>query len=100
MLVTSVRAEGTARHVGLAGRLDILTSPRFLDEMRSLPADVTDLTISLRDVSYVSVDGLRALLVVTDMIVRHGGTCTLTDVGETIMGTFQVMGLQNTFSIS
>ncbi len=89
----TVRAEHNNEKMVLhvAGRVDTVTSPELEKEISKIPEQVTDLTIDMTEVEYVSSAGLRVLLGTHKMMSKKG-TLVVTGVCEDVMQVFEMTG--------
>ena len=65
-------AEGTALTVYLRGRLDAVTAFQLAKDLNATLANVTDLTLDLADLEYISSAGLRVLLKAQKRMDKQG----------------------------
>lgn len=89
---------GNALTIQLEGRLDTTTSPQLEAELSASLDGVTQLTLDLEQLAYLSSAGLRVILAAQkrmnkqgQMVVRH--------VNETIMEVFEVTGFVDILTI-
>lgn len=97
MTITTTR-NGSALTLQLEGRLDTTTSPQLEAELSASLDGVTQLTLDLQQLAYLSSAGLRVILGAQkrmnkqgQMVVRH--------VNETIMEVFEVTGFVDFLTI-
>lgn len=97
MTITTTR-NGSALTLQLEGRLDTTTSPQLEAELSASLNGVTQLTLDLQQLAYLSSAGLRVILSAQkrmnkqgQMVVRH--------VNETIMEVFEVTGFVDILTI-
>ena len=90
--------EGKKLTIALEGRLDTTTAPELEAELNASLDGVTDLTLDLEQLLYLSSAGLRVILSAQkrmnkqgQMVVRH--------VNETIMEVFEVTGFVDILTI-
>ena len=89
---------GTALALILEGRLDTMTAPELEREfVTSLPG-VTELTLDLVGLDYISSAGLRVLLWAQKQMNKQGGM-KLIHVNETIMEILEVTGFTDILTI-
>lgn len=91
------KAEGSALTIALEGRLDTSTAPQLEAEIRALDG-VTELTIDLAALEYLSSAGLRVLLA-AQKIMNRQGSMRVCHVNETIMEVFEVTGFIDILTI-
>ena len=97
MTITTTR-NGSALTLQLEGRLDTTTSPQLEAELSASLDGVTQLTLDLKQLAYLSSAGLRVILGAQkrmnkqgQMVVRH--------VNETMMEVFEVTGFVDILTI-
>ena len=97
MTITTTR-KTSSLIVQLEGRLDTTTSPQLEAELSASLEGVTNLTLDLEKLDYLSSAGLRVILAAQkrmnkqgQMVVRH--------VNETIMEVFEVTGFVDILTI-
>lgn len=100
MLSITPTLDGNTLTLALSGRLDTDTSADFDDAVSGASPSVTNLVIDMDDLEYVSSSGLRVLLVATKTMRSRGGDCTLTNVADLIIETFDMTGLLGVFTIA
>lgn len=82
----------------LEGRLDTTTAPDLEKELKESLDGVTDLTLDLEKLEYISSAGLRVLLS-AQKIMNSQGSMKLIHVNETIMEIFDVTGFVDILTI-
>ncbi len=65
-------SDGSALTLYISGRLDAVTALELDKNLQATLANVTDLTVDLKDVEYVSSAGLRILLKTQKRMDRQG----------------------------
>ena len=97
-MTTTTTRNGSALTLQLEGRLDTTTSPQLEAELSASLDGVTQLTLDLKQLAYLSSAGLRVILGAQkrmnkqgQMVVRH--------VNETIMEVFEVTGFVDILTI-
>ncbi|MBR5343262.1 MAG: STAS domain-containing protein [Oscillospiraceae bacterium] len=92
------KQDGTAAVIALEGRLDTVTAPDLEKMlMGSLPG-VSELTLDLDGLEYISSAGLRVLLSAQKTMNRQG-SMKLIHVGEIVMEIFEVTGFSDILTI-
>ena len=89
---------GNALTVTLEGRLDTSTAPQLDDTLKDALEGVTDLTLDMEKLDYLSSAGLRVLLSVQKTMNRQG-TMTVRNVNETILEIFEITGFSDILTI-
>ncbi len=90
--------KGTALTVSLEGRLDTTTSPELEKKLSESLSGVTDLTIDLTNLDYISSAGLRVLLAAHKKMAAKGGM-TVCGVNETVAEIFDITGFSGVLNI-
>ena len=82
----------------LEGRLDTVTAPEFDKELQESLDGVTDLTLDLEKLEYISSAGLRVLLSAQKTMTKQG-TMRLVHVTDTVMEILEVTGFVDILTI-
>ena len=88
----------SALAVFLEGRLDTNTAPELDETLKASLEGVTELTLDLDKLDYLSSAGLRVLLSAQKTMNRQG-TMVVKNVNETIMEIFEVTGFSDILTI-
>lgn len=91
-------ANGTALTLAISGRLDTATAPELEQEARASLADVTELTIDMTSLDYISSAGLRVLLAM-QKTMHTQGRMIVTGVNETVGEVFEITGFSDILTI-
>ena len=98
-MTIDMKRDGDDLKVSLEGRLDTTTAPKLEAELRPvLKNGVTNLTIDLEALDYVSSAGLRVLLS-AQKIMNKQGEMTVRNVPEAVMEVFEVTGFVDLLNI-
>ena len=89
---------GSSLTLALDGRLDTTTAPELDKILKTSLDGVTDLTMDLERLEYLSSAGLRVLLS-GQKAMNKQGTMTVRHVNETIMEIFEVTGFSKILTI-
>lgn len=98
MLSIEKNAGNNAMTVALEGRLDTTTAPQLEAELKGSLEGVTELTLNLEKLEYISSAGLRVLLS-AQKSMRKQGEMKVTGVSETVMEIFEVTGFSDILNI-
>ena len=98
-MTIQMRKEDTSLSLALEGRLDTTTAPQLEAELKSNLDGVTDLTLDLDKLEYLSSAGLRVLLSAQKIMARQGAM-TVTHVNETIQEIFEITGFADILTIA
>ena len=87
-----------AMTVVLSGRLDTTTAPELEAALADSLEGITELTLDLSDLEYISSAGLRILLATQKTMLKQGAM-KLTGVQEAVMEVFEVTGFSEILTI-
>ena len=82
----------------LVGRLDTTTAPELEKELKASLDGVSELTLDLKELEYISSAGLRVLLAAQKIVLKQG-SMVLKNVNETIMEILEVTGFSDILTI-
>ena len=91
-------ANGSTLILSLEGKLDTVTAPDLEKEIDACEGTVTDLTIDLEKIDYVSSAGLRVILKAQKMMNKQG-SMKLTNVCDEVMEIFDITGFVDILTI-
>ena len=91
-------SSGSSMVFYLEGRLDTTTAPDLEREFRSSLDGITDLTVDLEKLDYISSAGLRVLLSAQRIMNRQGGM-RVVHSNEAVMEVFEVTGFTDILTI-
>jgi anti-sigma B factor antagonist len=97
-MLINKQLNGTELTVGLAGRLDTVTSPQLETELQASLTNVTSLSFDFAGVEYISSAGLRVLLAAQKQMNAQG-TMTVGNVSDVIMEIFDMTGFSDIMTI-
>ena len=97
MTINKTRS-GNSLIVAIAGRLDTTTAPQLEAELKSSLDGITDLTMDLSTLEYISSAGLRVLLS-AQKIMNKQGEMKVAGANETVMEVFEVTGFSDILNI-
>ena len=89
---------GATLTVAIEGRLDTTTAPQLEAELKDSLDGITELTMELSAMEYISSAGLRVLLS-AQKIMNKQGEMLVTGVNETVMEVFEVTGFSDILNI-
>lgn len=92
------KTEGNALTITLEGRLDTSTAPELEAELGASLDGVTDLTLDLEQLLYLSSAGLRVILGAQKRMNKQG-TMTVVHVADAIMEVFEITGFVDILNI-
>ena len=98
MLTITKRSENGIAFIGLEGELDTLTSKDLQDEIEGFLDGVTDLTIDMEGLVYITSAGLRVLLAI-EQTMEEQGEMRVLHVCDDIMDVFEVTGFTEVLNI-
>lgn len=91
--------DGSKLTVNLVGRLDAKSSSEFEDQLAEEVYGVTELTLDMAEVDFVSSADLRALLYLQNIADEKGATMVLQNVDDDIKEVFLVTGFLDILTI-
>lgn len=97
-MTIATEQKGTAATLRIDGRLDTTTAPQLEQALSALPADITELTLDLTLLTYISSAGLRVLLTAQKKMNRTG-TMKVTGVCEAVMDVLEITGFADILTI-
>ena len=89
---------GSSLTVAIEGRLDTTTAPQLEAELKASLGGITDLTMDLSTLEYISSAGLRVLLS-AQKIMNKQGEMKVAGANETVMEVFEVTGFSDILNI-
>ena len=89
---------GASLTVALEGRLDTTTAPQLEAELRQSLDGITQLTMDLGGLAYISSAGLRVLLFAQKQMNKQGEMKVM-NVNESVMEIFEVTGFSDILHI-
>ena len=97
MTINKTRS-GNSLIVAIEGRLDTTTAPQLEAELKSSLDGITELTMDLSTLEYISSAGLRVLLS-AQKIMNKQGEMKVAGANETVMEVFEVTGFSDILNI-
>ena len=91
-------SDGSALTVYIGGRIDAVTALELDKDLQATLANVTDLTVDLKDVEYVSSAGLRILLKTQKRMDRQG-SMKIRNVRENVREVLDMTGFSDFLTI-
>ncbi len=89
---------GSALSLALEGRLDTTTAPELDEVLKGSLDGVTELTMDLEKLEYLSSAGLRVLLSAQKTMNKQG-SMVVKNANETIMEIFEITGFSDILNI-
>ena len=97
-MIINKKQDGSALVVALEGRLDTTTAPELEQELKNSLDGVTDLTLDLAKLDYISSAGLRVLLLAHKTMMKQG-QMKVTNASEIVKEVFEVTGFCDILNI-
>ncbi len=94
----NIKKDNQTLLVALTGRLDTTTSPALERALAENIADVTELTLDLATLDYLSSAGLRVILSAQKQMIKKG-KMTVKNVNSSIMEVFEITGFADILTI-
>ncbi|MBQ3303723.1 MAG: STAS domain-containing protein [Clostridia bacterium] len=92
------KQDGSKLVIALEGRLDTTTAPDLEKELKTSLDGVTDLTLDLTNLDYISSAGLRVLLSTHKTMMKQG-QMKLTNASDIVKEVFEVTGFSDILTI-
>lgn len=89
---------GNSLTVAIEGRLDTTTAPQLEAELKASLDGITELTMDLSTLEYISSAGLRVLLS-AQKIMNKQGEMKVAGANETVKEVFEVTGFSDILNI-
>lgn len=90
---------GNALILQLSGKLAIKEAQALDQVVRTELSGITDLTLDMTEVPYISSAGLRVLIIAQNMMDEVGGTLTITHVSEMVGSVLELTGFSDFMKI-
>ncbi len=97
MTITTTK-DGGALTIALEGRLDTTTAPELDEKLKDSLEGITDLTLDMEKLEYLSSAGLRVLLLAQKAMNKQG-SMVVKNVNETIQEIFEITGFVEILTI-
>ena len=98
MLITTNAIENGKAVFTLEGRLDTTTAPDLEQKLRASLDGVSELTLDLEKLEYISSAGLRVLLSAQKLMSKQG-EMKVKNVNEAVSEVFEVTGFSDILTI-
>ena len=92
------KQEGSKLVIALEGRLDTTSAPDLEKELKTSLDGVTDLTLDLTNLDYISSAGLRVLLSTHKTMMKQG-QMKVTNASDIVKEVFDVTGFSDILTI-
>ena len=97
-MIINKKQNGSALVIALEGRLDTTTAPDLERELKESLEGITDLTLDLTNLDYISSAGLRVLLSAHKTMMKQG-QMKVTNASEIVREVFDVTGFSDILNI-
>ena len=92
------KSNGSELTITLVGRLDTTTAPELEKELKTCLDGVTDLTLDMANLDYISSAGLRVLLSAHKTMMKQGQMKVI-NASEIVKEVFDVTGFSDILNI-
>lgn len=92
------KQDGSALVIALEGRLDTTTAPDLEKELKNSLDGITDLTLDMTNLDYISSAGLRVLLTAHKAMMKQG-QMKVTNASDIVREVFDVTGFSDILTI-
>ncbi len=93
MITITKQQNGTIMSAVIGGHIDAETSPEFYDAFSGALDSLTELTINIKDVDYVSSAGLRVFILLYKTMKAHNGKLTICQPQQFVSDLLESTGL-------
>lgn len=83
----------------LKGRLETSTAPKLEEVVENELNEITQLTVNMAQVEYVSSAGLRVLLAAEKKMKAKGGTLTVEEAVPAVRDVFKITGFDKILTL-
>lgn len=90
--------KGNGLTLMIDGRIDANTAPQLEAELNNSLDGMADLTLDLKNLTYISSAGLRVLLVAQKQMMKQGAMRVI-NVCEAVMDVFEMTGFADILTI-
>ncbi len=97
-MIINKKKDGSALVIALEGRLDTTTAPELEAELKTCLDGVTDLTLDMTNLDYISSAGLRVLLTAHKAMMKRG-QMKVTNASDIVREVFDVTGFSDILTI-
>ncbi|MGN1086513.1 MAG: STAS domain-containing protein [Porcipelethomonas sp.] len=97
-MIINKEINGKIMTVSLSGRLDASTAPQLEAEFKDSLEGISDLTIDMSWIEYISSAGLRVLLS-ANKLMSNQGVMLIKNVSSDIMEIFELTGFDSILNI-
>ena len=97
-MIINKKKDGSALVIALEGRLDTTTAPDLEKELKNSLDGITDLTLDMTNLDYISSAGLRVLLTAHKAMMKQG-QMKVTNASDIVREVFDVTGFSDILTI-
>lgn len=97
-MTISKKTEGSKLTIALEGRLDTMTARSLETEFKDSLPGVTELTLDLAELAYISSAGLRVILIAIKLMKKQG-SMVVRNVNDVVMSVFDDTGFSDLMTI-
>ena len=97
-MIINKKKDGSALVIALEGRLDTTTAPELEAELKTCLDGITDLTLDMTNLDYISSAGLRVLLTAHKAMMKRG-QMKVTNASDIVREVFDVTGFSDILTI-
>ena len=94
-----VVTSGIAATIAISGKLSVATSPDLEEAVQGLPESVSDITMDLTELEYISSAGLRVMVSTQKLVTTRNGNLVLQHPCDEVREVFDMTGLSDVFTI-
>ena len=94
-----VSTNGNTAKIVISGKLSVATSPDLEEAVQGLPENVSEITMDLTNLEYISSAGLRVLVSTQKLVTARNGNLVLEHPCDEVSEVFEMTGLSDVFTI-
>lgn len=99
MLKIKKQVNGTDMLLKLKGKLDTQTYTQLQAEICDVSDEITDITVDMQGLKYISSSGLRVLLSASKLMQERDGSISVINANDSIKEVFKITGFNKILNI-
>lgn len=99
-MATTFEQSGSILTVKPEGRIDTKTSPILESDIQKYIDSTDNMILDFTNVDYISSAGMRVLLALHKRLNKKGGTFKVTNVKDSILDIFNLVGFSNMVEVN
>ncbi len=99
MLKIKKQVNGTDMLLKLKGKLDTQTYTQLQAEICDVSDEITDITVDMQELEYISSSGLRVLLSASKLMQERDGSISVINANDSIKEVFKITGFNKILNV-